>query len=67
MFKHDICEDQLEVPNGMPDSFDPLPLEFIANPRCSSALVATEVTAAEVDQSKATKESKTSASAGNQS
>ena len=25
MFKHNICCDQLEVPDGMPDSTDPLP------------------------------------------
>ena len=26
--KHNICGDEPEVPNGMPDSFDPLPPEF---------------------------------------
>ena len=34
MFKHNICGDQLEVPDGMPDSFDPLSPEFFMNPRC---------------------------------
>ena len=67
MFKHNIFRDQPKVPDGMPDSSDPLPTEFFANPRCHLALAATEVTAAEVDQSEATKEPKKSASAGNQS
>ena len=31
-FKHNICGDQLEVPDGMPDSFNPLPPEFFVNP-----------------------------------
>ena len=34
MFKHNICGDQLEVPNGMPDSSDPLPLKFFVSPKC---------------------------------
>ena len=34
VFKHNICGDQLEVLDGMPDSFDPLPPEFFMNPRC---------------------------------
>ena len=34
MFKHNICGDQPEVPDDMPDSSDPLPPEFFANPRC---------------------------------
>ena len=49
MFKHIICGDQPEVPNGMLDSFDPLPLEFLVNPRCPPAPAATDATAAEVD------------------
>ena len=34
MFKHNICGDQPEVLNGMPDFFDPLPPEFFANLSC---------------------------------
>ena len=49
VFKHKICGDQPEVPDGKPDSSNPLPLEFFANPRCPSAPVATEATVAEVD------------------
>ena len=66
-FKHNICGDQPEVPNGMPDSFDLIPPKFFANPRCSLALTSTEVIAIDVDQSEATKELEKSASAGNQS
>ena len=65
VFKHNICGEQLEVSDGMPDSSNPLPLEFFANLKCSSTLVATEVMAAEVDQSEATKEPEKSASPGN--
>ena len=34
VFKHNICGDQPEVLDGMPDSFDPLPPKFFMNPRC---------------------------------
>ena len=67
MFKYNICGDQLKVPNCIPDSSGPLPQEFFMDPRCPSALVATKATAAEVDQSEATKEPKRSAPAGDQS
>ena len=60
LFKHNICGEQLEVSDGMPDSSDLLPLEFFANLECPSTLVATEV-----DQSEVTKEPEKSASAGN--
>ena len=33
VFKHNICGDQPEVLNGMPDSSDLLPPKFFANPR----------------------------------
>ena len=32
-FKHSIYEEQLEIPDGMPDFIDPLPPEFFVNPR----------------------------------
>ena len=65
--KHNICEDQPEVSDGMPNSSNPLPLEFFANPGYPPALAATEVTTVEVDQSEATKELKKSVSTGNHS
>ena len=48
-FKHNICGDQPEVPNGMPDSSDLLPLEFFMNPRCPPALAPIEATTIEVE------------------
>ena len=57
-FKHNICGDQPEVPNGMPDSSDPFPLEFFLNPRCQSAPVATEATTTKAEQSKTIEEAK---------
>ena len=67
VLKHNICGDHPEVPNGMPDSSDPLPLEFLVNTRCLSALVATEATTVEVDQSEAAKELEMRASVEDQS
>ena len=67
MFKHNICGDQPKVPIGMPDSSDPLPLEFFANPRCPLAPATIEVMTMEVDQSEATKELERSAFVRNQS
>ena len=67
MFKHNICGDQPKVLDGMPDSYDPLPLEFFANPRCPLAPVTIEVMTMEVDQSEATKELERSAFVRNQS
>ena len=37
-FKHNICGDHPEVPDGMLDSSVPLPPEFFANPRCLPVL-----------------------------
>ena len=42
IFKHNISGDQPEVPDDMPDSFDPLPLEFFVNPKCPLVPVAIE-------------------------
>ena len=56
MFKHNICGDQPEVPDGMPDSSNPYPLKCFANPRCPSVLAATDATTSGLDQSEATKE-----------
>ena len=46
-FKHNICGDQLEVPDGMPNSSDQLPLEFFMSPKCPPIIEATEDTAVE--------------------
>ena len=51
MFKHNICGDQPEVPNGMSNSSDPLSLEFFVNPKCPLILAAIEATTTEADQS----------------
>ena len=51
MFKHNIYGDQPEVPDGMPDSSNPLPPEFFVNPRCPPIPTATKATIVEVDQS----------------
>ena len=67
VFKHNICGNHPEVLDGMPDSSNPLPPQFFVNPKCLQAPIATEATTAEVDQSKAAKESKRSASTEDQS
>ena len=67
VFKHNICGDQPEVPDGMPDSYDSFLPNFFAKPRCPSTPVAIEVTIAEVDQDEVTKEPEKSAFSGNQS
>ena len=63
-FKHNICDDQMKVPDDMPNSSDPLPSEFFVNPKCPLVPTATEATTVEVNQSEATKELKRSAPAG---
>ena len=47
-FKHNICGDQLGIPDGMPDSTYPLPLEFFENLGCPQAPTAIETKAVEV-------------------
>ena len=34
VFNHNICGDQPEVPDGIPNSSDPLSPEFFMSPRC---------------------------------
>ena len=51
MVKHNIRCDQLEVPNGMHDSSNPLPPEFFVNCRCLLVPLATKAIATEADQS----------------
>ena len=48
VFKHDICEDQPKVPDGMPDSSNFRPLKFFASPRCSHVRASSKDTAARV-------------------
>ena len=48
--KNNMCEDQPDILDGMPDSSNPLPLEFFDNPRCPPVLVADKALYAEVSQ-----------------
>ena len=56
-FKNNICGDRPEIPDGMPDSANPLPLEVFFNPRCPPAPTAVEAKDAEVDQGGAVEDS----------
>ena len=56
-FKHSICGDHLENPDGMPDSVDPLHLEFFVNPRCPPTPTTIEVKAVEINLGEAAKDS----------
>ena len=56
-FKHNIYGDQPGIPDGMPDSTDPLPQEFFANLGCPSVLIATKTKAIEVHLGEAVKDS----------
>ena len=56
IFKHNIYGDRPEVPQGMPDSADPLPLEFFDNPGCPLVQPAAEATKIKVPLNEATKE-----------
>ena len=66
VFKHNICGDNPEVPDGMPDSSDPISPEFFVNPKCSPPLAAIEATTVEVFQRKAAKGPERSAYAEDQ-
>ena len=57
-FKQNIEGDQPEVPDGMSDSFDLIPLEFFMNPRCMLAPISIEATIAEAEQSETTEKEK---------
>ena len=56
VFKHNICGDHSNVPNGMPDFVDPLPPEFFKNPRCPSVQAVVEATMTKVPPSETTKD-----------
>ena len=57
-FKHNICGDQPEVPNGMPDYFGPLLLEFFMILRCLLVPTTIEETAVKAHLSEVAKEPK---------
>ena len=57
-FKHVICGDQPEIPDGMPNSVDPLPPGFFMNLRCPSAPISIEVKAVEIDLGEEVKDPK---------
>ena len=48
MFKHGIRGDRLRIPDGMPDSTDPLASEFFANLGCPLVSTPIEAEATEV-------------------
>ena len=56
VFKHNICGDHPEVPDGMPDPADPLPPKFFTNLGCPLVEAAAEVIAIEVPLNEAAKE-----------
>ena len=56
VFKHNICGNYSEVPKEIPDSTDPLPLEFFVNPGCPFVQAATEATTTKVPLNEAAKE-----------
>ena len=41
-FAHNICRSKPEIPNGMSDTSNPLPLEFFVNPFCHPGAVPVE-------------------------
>ena len=55
-FKHNICRDQLEVPDGMLKSFNLLPPKFFVNPRCPLTPTTTEAKVVEAKLSEAAKD-----------
>ena len=56
VFKHGIHGDRPRIPDGMPESIDPLPLEFFVNLGCPLAQTAVEAKAAEVHPVERTKD-----------
>ena len=45
-FKHNICGDKPEVPDGVPNSSDPLQPKFFVSPKCPLVPAATDDTTA---------------------
>ena len=56
VFKHNICGDHLEVPEGIPDFTDQLPPDFFVNPRCPPVQAASKATLTKAPLSKTAKE-----------
>ena len=56
VFKHNICGDQPEVPKGIPNSANLLPLEFFMSPGCLPVQAAAEAIATEAPLSEMPKE-----------
>ena len=56
VFKHNIRGDHLEVPEGMPDSTNPLSLEFFVNPGYPPVQAAAEATTTEASPSETAKD-----------
>ena len=67
MFKHNICGSQPKVPDDVPDSSNPLPLVFFANPRCLSVPTVIEAAAVKVDLIKLAKDLEENAFVGDHS
>ena len=67
VFKHNICGDPPEVPNGMPDSSDPLPPKFFVSHRCPPVQATIEDTTVEEHPSEVAKEPEENASTRDQS
>ena len=56
VFKHNICGDHPEVPEGMPDSANQLPPEYFLNPECPPVQEVVEATTIKVPLNEAAKE-----------
>ena len=55
-FKHGIRDDRPRIPDGIPDSVDPLPPKFLMNLGCSPPPTAVEAKAAKVHLAETTKD-----------
>ena len=55
-FKHGNYGDQPEIPDGMPNSANPLPPQFFVNPRCPTTPTVVEVKVVEIDMGEAVKD-----------
>ena len=67
MFKHNICGSQPYVPDGMPNSSDPLPSEFYVNPMCPQVPIVIRAMVVEADPIELAKDLEEKASVGDQS
>ena len=56
VFKHNICGDHLEIPDGMLDSSNPLALKFFINPKCPPVQPAAKAIVTEAPPSEMAKE-----------